>query len=380
MIIGGIVVAVCLTGAVVRATSIGGAVVDEHADRLVRHPRTISVVAVGDWLPERRVTDAAAAAAAAAGTPARFDHVPLLDPIVPIISDANLAICHMEVPIGRPGATVGFVGRAANRRTLFSGPYEVAADLRRAGFDRCSTASNHSNDQGLAGIDATLDALDAAGLGHVGTARSPVEARPAVFDVDGVAVSHLSYARNSNTPWPKDAWRLDRLADPAAVVQDVASARAAGAEVVIVSVHVFVEMNPAPDPEDRALIGVITRDADVDLVVIHGPHVVQPLETVNGTPVFWSLGNLVSGMGEPGRGKYSDPRALDGLMAAVRFTERPDGTFAATADPILLCERRSTRVVYPGIAARAWSGLPPGARADLDACVARSTPVVAGLR
>lgn len=188
----------------------------EPGDRLTRHPRTFSVVAAGDWLPERRVTDAAAAAAA--GSAARFDHVPLLDPIVPIVRSASLAICHMETPIGRPGAAVGFVGRAANRRTLFSGPYEVAADIARAGFDRCSTASNHSNDQGRAGIDATLDALDAldaAGLTHSGTARSAVESRPEVFDVDGVAVSHLSYARNSNTPWPRDTWRLNRLADPA---------------------------------------------------------------------------------------------------------------------------------------------------------------------
>jgi len=353
-------------------------VVDEGADRVALHPRSISVVAVGDWLPERRVTDFAASAAA--GTPARYDHVPLLDPIVAIVRSANLAICHMETPIGRPGAAVGFVGRAANRRTLFSGPYEVAADLRRAGFDRCSTASNHSNDQGIAGIDATLGALDAAGLGHAGTARSPAEAAQTVFDVDGVTVSHLSYARNSNTPWPGDAWRLSRLDDPAAVVRDVASARAAGAQVVIISVHVFVEMQPSPDMEDRALIEAMTGGADIDLVILHGPHVVQPVEVVNGTPVFWSLGNLVSGMGEPGRGKYSDPRALDGLMAAVRFTERPDGSFEAVADPILLCQRRSTRVVYPGVAARGWANLPVGARADLDACVARSAPVVSGLR
>ncbi len=371
-------VAAFVAGAAVSAATVGGATADEPADRLTRHPRTFSVVATGDWLAERLVTNAAAAAAAGDG--ARYDHGPILDPIAPILRSANLAICHMETPIGVPGAPVGFVGRAANRRTLFSAPYELAADLHRSGFDRCSTASNHSNDQGVGGIATTLDALDAAGLTHTGTARSPAEAMPGVFVVDGIAVSHLSYARNSNTPWPAEAWRLNRLDDAGAVGRDVAAARAAGAEVVILSVHVFVEMRSTPDADDRALIGAITRDADVDLVVVHGPHVVQPVETVNGTPVFWSVGNLASGMGVPGRGKYSDPRALDGLMAAVRFIEQPDGTFVATADPILLCQRRSTRVVYPGISARAWSGLPPGARADLDACVARSAPVVAGLR
>ena len=42
-------------------------------------------------------------------------------------------------------------------------PYEVAAGVAATGFDRCTTASNHSNDIGAAGIDQTLAALDAGG-------------------------------------------------------------------------------------------------------------------------------------------------------------------------------------------------------------------------
>ena len=365
-----------LAGVAVGAGTIGGATVDEPAVRLEPPGRTFSVVATGDWLPESRVNDAAAAAAVPG---VRFDHVPLLAPILPIIRSADLAICHMETPIGVPGAAVGFVGRSPARYSLIAAPAEVAGDLRRAGFDRCSTASNHSNDLGVGGIDSTLAALDAAGLTHAGTARSPEEAQVVLFDVGGVAVAHLSYARNSNTGWPAEPWRVSRLLSPATVEHDVATARAAGAEVVIVSIHVFVEMRPAPDPEDRAIVEAVTRDGTVDLVVMHGPHVAQPLEIVHGTPVFWSLGNLVSGMGVPGRDRFSDPRALDGLMAAARFTERPDGSFEVEAAPILLCERASTRVVYPGIVDQWRADLDGGTRADLAACVARASSVVPGL-
>jgi poly-gamma-glutamate capsule biosynthesis protein CapA/YwtB (metallophosphatase superfamily) len=111
-------------------------------------------------------------------------------------------------------------------------------------------------------------------------------------------------------------------------------------------------------------------------VVVHGPHTIHPLEIVNGTPVFWSLGNLVSGMGVPGRGRFSDPRTLDGLLAAVRFTERPGGGFDAEAAPVLLCQMTGSRVVHPGLAA----AVAPDEVDDIEACVARSAPVVADLR
>ena len=82
--------------------------------------------------------------------------------------------------------------------------------------------------------------------------------------------------------------------------------------MVIVSLHVFVEMQSAPHADDRALVNQIVQQAHPDLILIHGPHVVQPVERVGDTLVYWSLGNLISGMGVAGRGKYSDQRTLDG--------------------------------------------------------------------
>lgn len=369
--------AVAVCGSVAGASAIGGATGDEPAERVAAHPRTFSLVATGDWLPEARVNRAAAAAASG---DVRFDHAAVLAPVGSIIRSADLAICHMEVPIDEPGGAFGFVGRSPAGYSLIAAPYEVAADLRRAGFDRCSTASNHSYDLGVAGIDSTLVAFDAAGITHTGTARAPSEAAVGVFEVEGVSVAHLSYARNSNTGWPSEDWRFRRLRSPDTVIDDVAAARALGAEVVIVSIHVFIEMRSEPDAADRAIVEAITAAGGVDLVVIHGPHVVQPVEVVNGAAVFWSLGNFVSGMGVPGRGRYSDLRALDGLMASARFVERDDGSFSAVVDPILLCQRTTTRVVYQGIVERARTDLPDDIRRDVDACIARSAPVVAGLR
>ena len=347
------------------------------AQRLNPPGRTFNIAAVGDWLSEGLVNNAAAAAAPPG---VRYDHEPLLRPISPIIASADLAICHMEIPIGVPGGKAGFIGRSAYGTSLIAAPYEAAGDLRRVGFDRCSTASNHSYDLGTAGIASTLQAFDNVGITHTGTARTAQEAVPVPFAVNGVQVAHLSFARNSNTGFPSDPWKVRQAVTAANVINDVAVARAAGAEVVIVSLHVYVEMQKAPTSADRALVDQIVAAAAPDLILLHGPHVVQPVERVGDTLVYWSLGNFISGMGVAGRDKYSDPRTLDGLMATVRFTEQDDGTWLTEPWTVLLCNVTGSRKVYPGVNSLFDPTITGTLRTQLENCFNRSIAVVADLR
>jgi poly-gamma-glutamate synthesis protein (capsule biosynthesis protein) len=347
------------------------------AERRSPPGRSFTVAAVGDFLPEPLINHPAAALAPPG---VRYDYAALLKPVAPILSFADLAICHMETPVGGPGATVGWVGKSAYGTNLLQTAWETPFDMKRVGFDRCSTASNHSNDQGSAGIDATLKALDAARITHAGTARTPKEAQVTTFMVNGVRVAHLSYARNSNTGFPSDLWRLNRAVDANKVKADVATARKLGAEVVVVSLHVYVEMQTGPVANDRALVNAITAAAaKPDLVIIHGPHVPQPMERVNGIVTYWSVGNFISGMGAPNRGKYADPRTLDGLLALVRFTQRSNGTWAVEPYTVLLCNTPADRKVYPGLSTLKDPGISPTIRAQLNACVGRASKVVSGL-
>ena len=344
------------------------------AVRLALPPRTFTVGAVGDLLPESSVVAAAAAAGASSGR--RYEPAALFTAIAPLVTWADLAICHAETPIGRAGDNPGVYGHSSIGGFLLIGPYELAEGIKETGFDRCSTASNHSNDFGLDGVVSTLDALDAQGLGHSGTSRTPAEAGPRVFTVNGVLVAHLAYTRFSNTGWPSDEWLLDTAKTMARVVNDVRAARALGAEVVIVSMHIAHELLNTPLPGDRAFIVDLTAATKIDLVIESGPHVVQPVEMVNGTVVYWSVGNLVSGMGVPGRARYSDPRLLDGLMATVRFTEVSPGEFAATTVPIAVCTDPASKHVYAPAISADDSTLPAALRSGLAACLARTQQVV----
>jgi proteasome lid subunit RPN8/RPN11 len=353
----------------------GGPVADAQpapAQRLSRPVRTFSVALGGDVLTEIPVL--AAAAAGGAGTGVRYDFRAVFDPIASVVGSVDLAICHAETPIGAPGQPPGLYGRSANGGGQLLAPYELAAGLAAAGFDRCSTASNHSADLGPGGIATTLDALEAAGIAHAGTARVPAEAASAVFTVRGVRVAHLSYTRTSNTPRPGDAWRVNFADSPAQVAADAGAARGAGAEVVIVSLHTSAAYQPAPNAADRTFTTQLTALADVDLVVQHGPHVVQPVERVNATWVYWSVGNFVSGMGTPDR-IPSDPRTRDGLLATARFTETSPGEFTVEPWTVLVCQDGASRAVRPGLGGLADPATPPWLRTELDACLARTAPV-----
>jgi poly-gamma-glutamate capsule biosynthesis protein CapA/YwtB (metallophosphatase superfamily) len=209
-------------------------------------------------------------------------------------------------------------------------PPQVVPALRRTGYDACSTASNHSLDGGAAGVARTLDALDAAGIRHTGTARNAREAaRPTIYDIAGVRVGHVSYTFSFNglvepagRPW------LANELDVQALLRSAHRARAAGAEFVIASIHWGTEYAHEPDALQRRVAREVLRSPDVDLIVGHHAHVVQPFERIGGKWVAYGLGNHVSA-----QDFALDTR--DGVMARFTVREVTPGRFrVVTAEAV----------------------------------------------
>jgi poly-gamma-glutamate capsule biosynthesis protein CapA/YwtB (metallophosphatase superfamily) len=123
-----------------------------------------TVAATGDLLIHTGV----ARQALADGGGRRYAFGPMFASVHSRLAGADLALCHIETPLV-PGPVRGYPS--------FRTPPALARAVREAGWDACSTASNHSLDAGQHGIGTTLRALDRAGLAHAGTARSPRERR-----------------------------------------------------------------------------------------------------------------------------------------------------------------------------------------------------------
>ncbi len=269
--------------------------------------RTVTVLGAGDVLIHPEVWQQAERDSGAG----RFDFFPMFRPVSETISGADLALCHLETPLAAPGGP--FAGYPA-----FSAPPQVLQGVKKAGFDGCSTASNHSIDKGEAGVLRTIEAFDAAGLGHTGTSRSAAQANtPKIYPVRGVKVAHLSYTsgfNGLNRP-PGKEWLANRI-EPARIIAMAKRARDAGAEIVVLSLHWGTEYQHEPDAGQRDLARVLLASPHIDAILGHHAHVVQPIEKIGGKWVVYGMGNQLARHAEP----IDENR--EGIMARLTFTEQ----------------------------------------------------------
>ncbi|MEU1182393.1 CapA family protein [Streptomyces sp. NPDC005820] len=282
--------------------------------------RGFTLVASGDVLPHSSVIDRAQFDAGGTG----YDFRPMFEDIKPVVSRADLALCHMGTVYGANGLYSGY--------PVFKSPPEIAQAFAATGYDGCSTASNHSLDDGAAGVQHTLDALDGAGVRHAGTARSQGEADAVTLLPAGSAeVAHLSYTYGTNSPVPADQPWTVHLIDEHRILADARAARKAGADVVVVSVHWGTEWQDAPDDRQLALARTLTASRtagrpDIDLVLGTHARVPQAYEKVNGTWVVYGMGDQIAGEMFNNQG-VEDPRGNESTVARFTFVPpaRPGG-------------------------------------------------------
>lgn len=283
--------------------------------------RGFTLVASGDILPHATVIDRARFDAGGTG----YDFRPMFEGAEPVVSAADLALCHMDTVFGANGDHAG--------STASTSPPEIAAALAATGYDGCSTASGHSLDDGAAGVQRTLDALDAAGVRHAGTARTEAEGNSITLLRAGPAkVAHLAYTCDTGGhPLPQgQPWSVG-LVDQNRIIADAKAARKAGADVVVVSLHWGTEWQEAPDDRQLAFARALTASRtdgrpDVDLIIGSRAHVPQAYEKVNGTWVVYGLGDQIAGEMFNSQG-LQDARGTQSTVARFTFARpaRPGG-------------------------------------------------------
>jgi poly-gamma-glutamate synthesis protein (capsule biosynthesis protein) len=282
-------------------------------------PRTVSIIGSGDVLIHPPLWQQAHADAVAEGR-AGYDFGPMYASIAPDTESADLAICELETPLAGPqGPFSGWPD--------FNAPPQVLTALKQVGYDSCTTASNHSIDQGYAGVKRTLDELDAAGLKHTGSARSAAEAATPLISTlpNGVRVAQLAYSFGFNgiaLP-PGEPWLANRIDIPT-IRAAAHRAKRAGADIVVLSLHWGTEYDHLATATQRQQAAQLLADPDIDLILGDHAHVVQPMQKIDGKWVIYCMGNQIS--------RHADPIAAgrEGVMPRFTFTEVAPGTFRVT--------------------------------------------------
>lgn len=283
-------------------------------------PRSATINVSGDLLWHNSLWRAAELDAATTGAP-RFDFAPQLASLAPYVVEADLAICHSEVPFAPEGGPY-------RNYPLFAAPQEIAPALKATGWDLCTTASNHAMDQGWEGLVRTIEVHRRAGLLTAGSYATEEDAgAPVIFTTaEGVQIAVISqtYGLNGLPKAKGKDWSVELLDAELAVAQ-AKVAKEAGADIVAVHMHAGDEYSHKVNSQQAAYAEAVTAAPDVDLLFGQHAHVVQPITKVNGKWVIYGAGNLIASSGP------AKPYTYDGYMAQVTFTEQSPGGFVATA-------------------------------------------------
>jgi len=232
----------------------------------------------------------------------------LFEPLKEHLELADIKIINQETIFG--GNHLGFSGFP-----YFNSPTEVGDAIAKAGFNVVLHASNHSADQGIAGIRHCIKFWeqypDVLMTGIYNTENEENQ-DIALLTIKDVTFAILNYTYSPNLgalpsdiqghlgmlcDWEEGSGRINFKELHPDVLSDIASATQM-ADVVIVCPHWGTEYTFVPSSYQQKFAMQMT-EAGADLIIGTHPHVIQPIEWIkaqngNRALCYYSLGNYVS--------------------------------------------------------------------------------------
>lgn len=200
--------------------------------------------------------------------------------------------------------------------------------MLEAGVDVVNLGNNHTQDYGKPAMLAGRQLLDDLGLHPVGAGVDDAQAgAPAVFEIKGWKVAvvgfggvfpHPGWFATPERPGMRDGDDIDSMVAAVEAASEVA-------DIVVVTIHWGVELDTQPRPDDRARAEAMIA-AGADVIFGHHSHRLQPLETLAGRPVAWSLGNFV----------WPSLSKAGSTTAVARVVVSPEGEFSSCLIPTFI--------------------------------------------
>ncbi|MEY2634225.1 MAG: hypothetical protein RIS75_165 [Actinomycetota bacterium] len=288
-------------------------------------PVTISISASGDLLAHNTLYTQAKTASG-------YDFTPMLSPLSGLLT-SDIDICHLETPL---------TTSTPSNYPIFATPHQLAAAIRKAGWEGCSVASNHSLDRGVKGVITTLDQMKAQGLKTAGTRKTEKGSSIAWYAVKGRTVAQLAYTYGFNglTPPADKPWLVNKI-NAKSIIAAAKRARGEGADLIVVSLHWGNEYQSNPSSFQTSIARTLTKSPYIDAIIGHHAHVIQKTVRLNGKPVVYGLGNLWSG-----QGPWADQsRGQHGVIVTLNFAVSEGSSEFSSGSYVPTLVRRGTWVV-----------------------------------
>ncbi|MCG1027313.1 CapA family protein [Virgibacillus halodenitrificans] len=252
--------------------------------------KQITLSAVGDILIHDRVYDDAR-------VKDTFNFMPMLDRVDSYLKASSVTFANQETMVG--GEEIGLSGYPR-----FNSPYEIGEALKKAGVDVVSLANNHILDHGEEAIHNAINYWKEKDMMYTGAYESKADQEKLrIYETnEDISLAFLAYTYGTNgITEPENKDYLVNQIDEQQIATEIAEAEKQ-ADVVVLSLHFGDEYERLPNERQKDLVQFAT-DQGADIILGHHPHVLQPVEWVEGKGgkrsfVIYSLGNFLSGQDE----------------------------------------------------------------------------------
>ncbi len=168
---------------------------------------------------------------------------------------------------------------------------EFAPLLQKLNPAVVNIGTNHCMDGGKEGIKLTRSILEEIGACSIGAGSNENEARkPCFITIRETRFGFLSFCKKGNFTASREKPGAALLSE-ANLKIDIPEARKR-CDFLIVSMHIGMEFSKSVHPVYRDLTHLAV-DLGASCVIGHHPHVIQGIETYQGIPIFYSLGNFL---------------------------------------------------------------------------------------
>lgn len=269
---------------------------------------TIHIRAAGDL----NVTDSVVDAGLSANG---FDFTRAFQDVASTLAGADLTVLNLEGNIcGEPYGTA-----------TASAPNKLLTALRNAGVDLIQTANSYSINNGLIGLNSTLQSIRAAGLEPVGAYSSPTEFKRSkgytICEIQGLRVAFVAFTKGvGGMGMPagnedcvnllyQDYDSTYRKVDTEGITQILNSVKSEKPDFTVALLHWGSENNDTISSSQQNIVKLLQKNG-VGLILGTHPHLVQEIayDQTAGTLVAYSLGDF---FGDAARGGTNYSIILD---------------------------------------------------------------------
>lgn len=256
-----------------------------------------------------------------------YDFKPQLEYIKEAVSKYDIAYYNQETILG--GTSIG-----VSTYPSFNSPQEVGDAFIDAGFNLVSLATNHTLDRGEKAVKLSREYWNNQENVHaVGSYTSTEEKQTIetkILEVNNITYAILNYTYGTNgIQVPKNKEYLVNLWDDTKnfeaykeqVKKDIEAIRDK-VDILIVAMHWGREYTHTPtDLEVKT--ATFLAEQNIDIIIGTHPHVIQPVEYIGDTLVFYSLGNFISAQYQ-NQGSCTNYKCMVGLMSSLTIKKTID--------------------------------------------------------